>query len=751
MWERKAMEKFSKLIVRRRYWVIAIWIVAAIIIVAVSPSLSSVESNNQSSFLPKGYESVEAINVAKQLSPNSQDAVDTAVFYCADCAELSGLDSTLITKITDNVTAEHLPHILSVTTSTRQLAPNHEAQLAQITYSGNAQDTATVNAVQAIRNSLASQVKGTDLKVSVTGEEAISYDTQGESQKALKIVGIGTLLLVLILPAFIFRSPFAGLLPIISVGVVSFIANSLIADAAKTFNFVVSQQLSVIFTVVLFGIGTDYILFLLFRYRERLRTGDHSRDAVTYALSRAGLAILSAALVVLTSFSALFFAKFGIFSSMAPSLVICVCVMMLAALTLIPALVGVVQEKVFWPSKAWKSKSLKPTVSKKIGGIIAHHPARMVSAVLVVLIVFGLFALGYKPDFSSFSQPPKGTASAQGYNELVHAFPAGVLEPTEVYVKSDNTLTKSELSPLESRLKHTTGIADVLPAVIAPKGNIAIVSVILKNDPSSAAAISAISGPIHTASHSVNIAGAQVYVGGSTAVLADIKSVTSRDLKVIFPIAGVFIFIILALLLRSLVAPFLLLLCVGLGYVATLGITTLIFLRIGSAPGLIFFIPLFMYIFVVAIGTDYNILTITRLREEIQEGHSPRKAADLAVEHSSATVASAGLILAATFGSLLLAGISFLSQMGAAIALGVVLAAFVIAPFLIPSLSALIGYAIWWPGHKPQKIQSQSPHSPGGPKPLQTVPIQSHHRNQDPPIRTSHGSGKSIEGILRSN
>ena len=168
-----------------------------------------------------------------------------------------------------------------------------------------------------------------------------------------------------------------------------------------------------------------------------------------------------------------------------------------------------------------------------------------------------------------------------------------------------------------------------------------------------------------------------------------------------------FILIILALLLRSLVAPFVLLICVGLGYVATLGATTLIFLRIGSAYRLIFFIPLFMYIFVVAIGTDYNILTITRLREEIQEGHGPRKAADLAVEHSSATVASAGLILAATFGSLLLANISFLSQMGTAIAIGVILSAFVIAPFLIPSLSALIGHKIWWPGHKPAVVKAK--------------------------------------------
>lgn len=697
------MERFSKFIVSKRKWVIAVWLLAAVLIVSLSPSLSSVESNNQSSFLPKGYESVEAINVAKQLSPNSQDAIDTVVFTSKSGQVLSSADLQTINSVVQTLSAQHLPHVLSITTSSQQLAPNHKVQLAQVTYSGNAQDTTTIDAVKLVRDGFNAQLSKTDITGAVTGQEAISYDTQGQSQKALKIVGIGTLLLVLILPALIFRSPFAGLLPIVSVGVVSFIANALIADAAKTFNFVVSQQLSVIFTVVLFGIGTDYMLFLLFRYRERLRDGDHSRAAVSFALSRAGLAILSAALVVLSSFSALFFAKFGIFSSMAPSLVICVSVMMLAALTLIPALLAIVQEKVFWPSKAWKSKSLNPTISKKIGGIIAKHPARMVAVVVVVLLALSTFALGYKPDFSSFSQPPKGTASATGYNELVSAFPAGVLEPTDVYVSSTSKLVSSQLTSLTQRLKNATGVSSVSPAVIAPNGKIAIISVILKNDPSSAVAIANVAGPIRQAAHSVPIENAQVYVGGSTAVVADIKAVTNRDLKVIFPIAGVFIFVILAVLLRSLVAPLFLLLCVGLGYVATLGATTLIFLRIGSAPGLIFFIPLFMYIFVVAIGTDYNILTITRLREEIQEGHSPRKAADLAVEHSSATVASAGLILAATFGSLLLAGISFLSQMGAAIAIGVILAAFVIAPFLIPSLSALIGYAIWWPGHRPQQ------------------------------------------------
>ncbi|HEY8999681.1 MAG TPA: MMPL family transporter [Candidatus Saccharimonadales bacterium] len=696
------MKRFAEFVVRRRWWILATWLVAAILIVGLSPTLTSVESNDQSSFLPKGYESIEAINVSKQISPHSQNATDIIVFT-ANGKVLTASDKQAITNATKAVAGQHLAHISNITSSSSEVSKDGKVELGQISYGSDGQDTGTINAVKAVRDALTTALDGSGVSAGVTGAEAISYDTQDASQRALKIVGLGTLLLVLILPALVFRSPLAGLLPIVSVGVVYTIASSLIADAATLFNFKVNQQLSIMFTVVLFGIGTDYILFLLFRYRERLRTGEHTKAAVAFALGRAGEAILSAALVVLTSFTALFFAKFGIFSSMAPGLVICVAVMMFAAVTLVPALIAVIEQKVFWPSKAWKSPSLKPTISKRIGGMAARQPARLVAIVGAFLVVLSGFALTYKSDFSSFSQPPKGTQSASAYNTLVNAFPAGVLDPSEVYVSSSHALTTADIAPLRQALQNAQGVSSLAPTTFSKDSKTAVIAVTLKDDPYSSAAINNVAGPIRAAAHSAAINGSHVYVGGSTAVIVDMRAVTNRDLRVIFPIAAAFIFIILAVLLRSLVAPIFLLLCVGLGYIATLGASSLIFLKFGGDPGLIFFIPLFMYIFVVAIGTDYNILTITRLREEVRGGMSPRRAADMTVEHSSATVASAGLILAATFGSLLLAGISFLTQMGTAIALGVALAAFVIAPFLIPSLSALLGYAIWWPGHKPKK------------------------------------------------
>jgi putative drug exporter of the RND superfamily len=723
------VEKFSNFITKYRWWVLGFWLVAAVLIVTLSPSLSSVESNDQSSFLPKGYESIKALDAVKKVSPHSQDATDLIVFKNKSGQPLSATDVKVIGEVAAALANKHLSHVSAILPNAVQVSPDHKAALVTVAYSGNPDDTTTINAVKTLRDALHHELNGGlkqdlicagdpggeqciyntgNLTANTTGQESIGYDTQDASNRALKIVSTGTLLLVLILPALIFRSPLAGLLPILAVGLVDTIASALIADAARIFDFKVSQQLSVIFTVVLFGIGTDYILFLLFRYRERLRDGDHSRGAAAFALSRAGLAILSAALVVLSSFSALFFAKFGIFSSMAPGLVICVGVMMLAALSLVPALVAIVGQKVFWPSKAWKSKSLKPTISKKIGGVVSRRPSIVAGAVVLLLVVLTSFAFGYKADFSSFSKPPAGTESAAGYNDLLAAFPAGETDPAQIVVTGNAMLTQAKLAPLYKKLMHTTGVAAVLPATISPNSKTAMVPVILKDDPYSAAALSNVKGPIRYAAHGIHIGNDSVYVGGTTSIFADIEAVSARDLSVLLPVAAVFIFVILALLLRSLVAPIFMLLAVGLGYAATLGASVLLFIRIGGEPGLIFFIPTFMYIFVVAIGTDYNILTITRLREEVRGGLKPHEAADMTVEHSSATVASAGLILAATFGSLLLAGISFLTQMGTAVAVGVSLAAFVIAPFLIPSISAVIGYAIWWPSRKPDEKAKKS-------------------------------------------
>ncbi len=236
-----------------------------------------------------------------------------------------------------------------------------------------------------------------------------------------------------------------------------------------------------------------------------------------------------------------------------------------------------------------------------------------------------------------------------------------------------------------------------------PQGDTALFNVVLDKDPTSDASLAAVKGPIRSTAHEAAPDGTTAYVGGTTSVFVDFQKAMNRDYAVVFPVAAIVIFLILALVLRSLVAPLYLMASVGLGFGATLGAAVLVFQHIKGESGLIFLLPIYIYLFVVALGTDYNILMITRLREEARGGETPRNAAAEALKQAGPTVAAAGLILAGTFASLMLGGNSLLVAMGFSISFGIFVAAFVMAMFFTPSLTALFGHVAWWPGHGDEK------------------------------------------------
>ena len=196
-------------------------------------------------------------------------------------------------------------------------------------------------------------------------------------------------------------------------------------------------------------------------------------------------------------------------------------------------------------------------------------------------------------------------------------------------------------------------------------------------------------------------------MGGQTMAFADLRAAATRDYKVVFPVAALLILVILAVLLRSVVAPLYLLAGVWLGFGATLGAAVIAFQGIKGNAGTMFMMPMICYIFVVALGSDYNILLTTRLREEIVEGATPHDAASMAVLHAGPTVAAAGVILAGTFASLMLSGISLMVEMGFAVMIGILLVSFVMASVLVPSVATLLGRRIWWPGHRYQPSDAE--------------------------------------------
>ncbi len=698
------LNALGSFITRNRWWVIGIWVIAAVAITAFSPKLSSVTSSDQTSFLPSHYQSVQAQKIANESFPQAKDDVEILVVQRKDGGKLTASDQAAVQTLTDRLQQQHVKHLLAAQTSDQAISADHTAQTVQLVMKGQATGgTEDVDTVKALRAAITEQVQGTGLQTGLTGNIALNADSTDSFNTAEKIVTLATFALVILLPGLIFRSPVAAFAPVLAVSLVYSLAQSLIAVAAKTFDFKISDQLSILYTIVLFGIGTDYILFLLFRYREKLRSGDRGPEVVAYALSRAGEAILSAALVVAAAFAALGVSDFGIFKNLAPGLVICVLTMLLAVLTLIPAVVAVIGPKIFWPSKSWQ-KQPEPKVSKRIGGIVSRHPGIVAAASLVVLLAF---ATGYpqlKISYDFVSQQPQNTESAKAYKTVSKLFSAGAISPTEVYLVGSAPLSSDQTDKVVQKLDAVPRTTIGGPVEFSANHKTAQVTVLLSGNPDATDTLDFMQKTFEPAAVAAGKSiGSKVYVNGESAAFTDVRSAVSRDLSVILPAAAVIIFVILFLLLRSFLAPLYLLITTALGFTATLGASAYLFQSIQGNAGLIFFIPIMVYIFVVAIGTDYNILTMTRLREEVRRGFKPRVAADMTVEHSSTTVASAGIILAGTFGSLALAGISLLGQLGFAVAFGIMLSAFCIAPLLVPSVAALLGYKVWWPGHRPNK------------------------------------------------
>jgi len=687
--------------------VIAVWIAAVAVIVPLAPSIASVSSSDQASFLPSSYESAQAQQLADRAFPSTSGASSLFVVKRDDGAALTAADRAKVAALAKALAGAGIERVSSVATSEAQLAPNGKAQLVQLAFDGTSQDQAVKDAVEPLRAEAADLLQGTSLEAGLTGDTAIVLDTENSFGNAEVIVGIATITLIIVLLGLIFRSPIASLLPIVSIGLVYALATSILALLAQRFGFNVDQSLTSLLIVVLFGIGTDYILFLLFRYRERLRAGDQAQEALRTSVQRVGEAITSSGLVVMAAMVALALSDLGSFRSMAPGFIVAVGTMLLASLTLIPALLSLIGPRVFWPSKRWQQPQ-RNRIYTALGHLIGRRPGLMAvgSGALLAALAAGVFFL--TPSYDTTNTLPAKTEAAKTFAQLKTAFPAGALNPTQVYVSNPGGVTTAQADHVAAALKRVNGVAAVASPALSPAGDVARIDVSLAANPTSTEALDLVSGPLRDAAHQAASAGDRVLVGGQTMATADVRTATNHDYGLVFPVAALLILVILGAVLRSVVAPVVLLVGVGLGFAATLGASVLAFQGVSGDAGLVFMLPMIVYLFVVAVGTDYNILLTTRLREEITEGASPREAAALAVEHAGPTVAAAGLILAGTFGSLMLAGVDLLSEMGFAVASGIVIVAILMAGVFIPSIAALIGDRFWWPGHRPEAAGTEA-------------------------------------------
>ncbi|GAA4172499.1 hypothetical protein GCM10022251_69260 [Phytohabitans flavus] len=700
-------ERWGTAVVRHPVRVILAWLVVVIglgglgYLVLGPEGAAAVSGQNETDFLPDKYESVQAARFAEKAFPSGVVEGATAVLVLSrvDGAALDPTDQAKGREVIGGLGGAGVRGV-----SPPSLSPNAKVMLAQVTFTEKVGNTEVSSAVTRLRTETAERLTGTPLRSGYTGEAAVAKDVE----RLDILVSVGMVVMILVLLIVIFRSPWVALLNLLIIALVGQGAVAVIAITAKLAGTTLDGSVTGLLPVVLFGVGTDYVVFLLYRYRERLRLGEDRRTAMVAALARVGSAIGVSALAVAVSFGALLLSGFGSFQILGPALAFAVLVMVLAGLTLIPAVFSLLGHRAFWPSKAWRQEP-EAGLAARTGNLVARRPAAVALAAVAILAALGAAALAHKPSYD-IEAMPAGTESAHTMQRLESGFPAGTLSPTTVYLSGPG-LTEQSATAYAERLAALSIVGEV--GGVRATGDAAQVDLLLAADPLSEKALDAMVDELRPAAHAAAPPGTTVYVGGETSIFADIREVVEVDLTVILPAAGLLIGLVLLLMLRGLLAPVYLLGAVVGGFVATLGAAVLVFQGAVGRPGLTFTLPLIVYMFVASIGTDYNILMIARIREELRGGASRREAVRVALRQAGPPVAAAGVILAASFGALTIS--ATLAEVGFAVAVGILLSTFVLSWLLVPALTALLGRAAFWPARvgrevaPPRVVSSETP------------------------------------------
>ncbi len=688
------------------------WIVlaGAIVIVALMAPLNSklvdVQNNEASSWLPGSAESTKVVEeLTGTVDPND---IPTLVVYHRDGgltpADLATMDEDAkeiaqIKGVTDKGAIS--PNQAAAIAATGAKVPtliSEDGEVAYIAFTLNFGKNGWLDipdAAAEIRD--IAKIEGVTVHLAGYGGQAAdaSEAFEGIDTNLIMI----TMLVVIVILLFTYRSPILWLLPIISAGFAYMISGGVVYLLAKYADLTVNGQSQSILGILVIGAGTDYALLLVARYREELRRHEDRHEAMAFALHRAAPAILASAATVVVGMLCLSFADLNSTAGLGPVLAVGVSVTFLVMVTLLPALLVIFGRWMFWPKRPTFG-SPEPTGHgfwARVGERISPRPRAVwvSTAVILVIACFGLFKL----DASGLSTEETYTKkfdSIQGQALLVDHGLSDTSNTVQVVTNTD------ELDATIAAVETVDGLGPTTEPQEIGDGR-SYFEATVEADISSTDAFTIVEDT-RDAAHAVP--GADARVGGGSAFYLDTKIASERDNRVIMPIVLIVVFVILVLLLRALLAPLILMATVVLSFGAALGIATLLFTEVftrlplfesndGFAhadPGF----PLFTFVFLVALGIDYNIFLMTRVREETQN-FGTRRGSLIALSSTGGVITSAGLVLAATFLVLGSLPLVFLAQLGVAVALGVLLDTLIVRSVLVTAINLDLGGKIWWP------------------------------------------------------
>ena len=671
---------------RRAKWiVVAVWLAAVVATLALGlpGQLADAEENSSTSFLPGDAESTAALAITQRLQGGEE--APTVVVYQREGGLTAGDRATIRTDLQ------------ALNRATARYASTSPFRGPRLSEDGTTALLTNVLRATGESDDLLGPVE--DYRAIVDGGNGLEAAVGGPSGASADAVEIfeginGTLLLaagglVFLLLIVIYRSPIFFLLPLGAVA-----AAELTARAAgfglTEIGVTINGQSSAILSVLVLGAGTDYALLLVARYREELRRHEDKHEAMALALRTAGPAIFASGLTVAAALLSLTLASVNGTAGLGPVGATGVAVAMLAMLTFLPALLTVVGRAPFWPFVPRFGDTGSDATHgawRRLGDRVALRPRRVALGATALLAVGMAGLVTYSNGLTTGNQF-RGEVESQRAQELIaKAFPSGQSAPTDIVVRDPARV--EEVVAAASRVE---GVAAVSPQPVGADERAVQLAALLAEEPYSTEAFAVIE-PLREAVRSV---APGALVGGPTAIEADLREASADDTLLLVPIALVMVLVILIGLLRALVAPVLLVATVVLSFLAALGVGSLVFDVIFGFPGMDPSIPLYAFVFLVALGVDYNIFLMARVREEAQR-HGTREGMLRGLAVTGGVITSAGIVLAGTFAVLAVLPLVFLTEIGFLIAFGVLLDTFLVRSVLVPALVLSAGGRVWWP------------------------------------------------------
>jgi RND superfamily putative drug exporter len=686
---------------RGRLLTIAVWVLLGVAGFLARSHIDDVTAAGQSSFLPKNAESTRALDVLQHSQKSGEEVPVVLVFERngglgnADLKAigrigdgLNALGITGATPVIDPFSADSEAPFGEVAKFADGVGPiSRDGEAALVVLALNAGDRgAIVDGVQTIRDYLAEHHRR-GLNTYVTGPGGIAADLEQVADEAGQTLLIATLSLVLILLLIVYRAPPLAVLPLLVVGTAYLLATGIAYLLIEAGWITVNTEGTFLLLVLIFGAGTDYSLLLVHRYREELRSGKAPPLALPTALRESVPAIAASGGTVIAAMLVLLVADLQSTHWLGPILAIGIAVMLAAAFTLLPALLSLLGERAFWPA-AGAGPAVAPAPRggwTRVAALVRRRSRLIIVAVFALLIVLALGNFTHHGTIGFGQGETRSTNSSRGTAVLGEHFPPGIGSPLTAVVKA------RDVGPVVEGMEKLDSVKLALPVPPTGASNEAVVVVILRGNPYSGKAADAVKG-IREHLHEIAPSG---LLGGIPAENYDIEQTNARDTKLIVPLVLLVVGLILAMVLRALVAPAFLILTVVASFAATLGLCTFAFSEFGS-EGIAFDLVLLAFLFLVALGVDYNIFLMARACEEAAT-RGTREGAMVALVNTGGVVTGAGLILAGTFATLTLLPLEELVQIGATVAIGILLDTFIVRALLIPAITYRLGERTWWP------------------------------------------------------